>query len=310
MIQSSEFSVSVVMPVYNASLYVKRAVESVMPLNDVKELILIDDGSTDNSFEICQKLEKKYAKLRVLRHPLGLNLGAATSRNLGIKNSNYEFIAFLDADDYYLPHRFDLEKRIFAENHDADGVYGCNQEVFQTDRAKELYFANRTSELTALTKIIPPQNLYRCLLFGGYGEFHTSTITLRKRAFQRAGLFNPAIRYVEDTELWLKLAVSCRLFTGSINEPQSVRIVHEKNSIHEWDKISPYKDLMYQSVFDWILKQPVAFSIKNDFFTALFYHFNNRYKSPTSLLLKQMQLNPNIIFSSFFYKKLRLLLQS
>jgi glycosyltransferase involved in cell wall biosynthesis len=304
-----EFNVSVVVPVYNASRYVKRAVESAIQIDDVKELILIDDGSTDNSFEICQQLELKHAKVTLLHHPGRINLGAAASRNLGIQNSKYDFIAFLDADDYYLPNRFESDKKIFSKFPDADGSYGCNLELFQSERAKELYFAKRSSELTAVTETILPEKLYRCILFGGFGEFHTSTITLKKRVFEKTGLFNTNIRYVEDTELWLKLAVSCRLYTGNIIEPQSVRIVHEENSIHEWDKIKPFKDLMHQSVFDWVLTQPVEFSVMNDFFTSLFYHFRDRYKTAGHLLWKQLLRNPALIFSSFFYKKLHLLLQ-
>ena len=87
-------------------------------------------------------------------------------------------------------------------------------------------------------------------------------------------------------------------------------IVHEENSIHEWDKIEPYKDLMHQSAFDWILRQPVQFSVKNDFFTSLFYQFQDRHKTISNLLWKQLLRNPRMIFSSFFYKKLHLLLQS
>lgn len=308
--QTPEFNVSVIVPVYNASLYVERAVESVILIKDVKELLLIDDGSTDNSLEICKKLQNKYSIIRLFQHPKGVNLGAAASRNLGIENAKCNYISFLDADDYYLPNRFDFEKGLFLAHPDADGVYGCNREVFENKRAKELYFEKRSTELTSITQKVPPEKLYRFLLFGGYGEFHTSTITLKKHAFQRAGIFNTNIRYVEDTELWLKLSVVCRLYTGSIKEPQSVRIVHETNSIHDWDKITPYKDIMYQSVFDWILKQHVAFNIKNDFFTSLYYHFRGRYKNTASFIFNQILRNPSIVFSSFLYKKIFMLLKS
>jgi hypothetical protein len=100
------------------------------------------------------------------------------------------------------------------------------------------------------------------------------------------------------------------LYPGSIDEPQTVRVVHETNSIHEWDKIRPYKDMLYQSVFEWILKQPVSFGVKNDFFTALYYHFQDRYNNAAALLWKQLRRKPAMFFSSFFYKKLYLLIRS
>ena len=304
------FNVSVIIPVYNAENFIVRAVESVVEIAEAFEVLLIEDGSQDNSLKICNQLAEKYNKVNVFRHRGGCNMGVASSRNLGIINASCNYVAFLDADDYYLPNRFEYDKKIFDLKPHADGVYGCNVEYFETERAKDLYFTKRSNELTSITKKISPEQLYRCLLFGGFGEFHTSTITLKKRVFQKVGLFNPNLRYGEDTELWLKLALSCKLYNGSIDKPQSVRIVHEKNSIHEWDKIIPYRDLMYQFVFDWVIKQPVAFNIKNDFFTALYYHFKGRYKSAVTLLWKQLYRNPSMIFSSFLYKKFLLLLKS
>jgi len=67
------------------------------------ELILVDDGSTDQSLEICRIYEKKAPKIRILRHPGGVNQGVSTTRKVGIEDSKGEFIYFLDADDIILP---------------------------------------------------------------------------------------------------------------------------------------------------------------------------------------------------------------
>lgn len=301
----NDFLVSVIIPVYNAATHVEKAVQSVVDIPEVDEVFLVDDGSQDNSLAICQTLQRRYKKVCVIQHPDKKNHGAAASRNLGILKARCEYIAFLDSDDYYLPHRFEREKHVFAQYPDADGVYGCNMEVFASEKAKELYFSRRSSVLTTITEQVAPENLYRCLLFGGVGEFHTSTITIRKHAFEKAGLFNTAIRYIEDTELWLKLAVSCRLYPGSIDEVQTIRIIHDTNSIHEWEKIKPYRDLMFQSLFSWIIKQQVPHNVKNDFFTALYYHFKNESNSAFSIFWNQVIRNPSMIFSSFFYKKMK-----
>lgn len=298
------YQVSVIIPVYNASKYLEKAVESAIALRETGEIILIDDGSVDNSLDVCYELQKKFPIITVLHHPGNSNRGAAASRNAGITNAKCDFISFLDADDYYLPNRFIKEQNVFAVHPDADGVYGCNQEVFETERAKQLYLQRRSSIYTTITEIVEPERLYKCLLFGGYGEFHTSTITLRKRAFEKAGLFNTAIRYVEDTELWIKLALTCRLYPGSIEEPQSIRVVHETNSIHEWEKIKPYKELLFQSLFDWILTQPVSYTIKNEFFTALYWHTKEVDSDPKILFRQQVLRHPSMIFSSFFIKKI------
>jgi glycosyltransferase involved in cell wall biosynthesis len=300
----NQYKVSVVIPVYNAAQFVRKAVESVMSLPETGEVLLIDDGSKDDSLKVCHQIAEQYRHVRVFQHPDAGNKGAAASRNIGILNAGFEFISFLDADDYYLPNRFQKEQEVFAQHPDADGVYGCNQEVFESEKAKELYLQERTSILTTITEVVEPERLYRCLLFGGYGEFHTSTITLRKRAFERAGIFNTAIRHVEDTELWIKLALTCRLYPGSINEPLTMRLVHETNSIHQWEKIKPYKDLMYQSLFDWILTQPVSFTVKNEFFTALYFYTKGVHTDAKQLFREQVLRHPSMIFSNFFIKKI------
>lgn len=303
--KDNAYRVSVVIPVYNAATFVEKAVLSVVNLTEVGEVLLVDDGSTDDSLAVCRQLAERFEKVRMLQHADGRNQGAAASRNLGIINAVCEFVAFLDADDYYLPNRFVREQEVFQQHPDADAVYGCNQEVFESDKAKELYLATRSSIYTTITEKVEPERLFKCLIFGGYGEFHTSTITLRKRAFEKAGLFNTAIRYVEDTELWLKLSLKCRLYPGSIDEPQTVRIVHENNSIHALEKIKPYKDLMYQVLFDWALKEPLSFGIKNDFFNALHWYVKGHEYPVKKLFWEQVKQKPSMMTSMFFVKKIK-----
>src|SRR5688572_18232560 len=108
-----EFKVSVIIPVYNAEKYLRNAVESAVNLEEVGEILLIEDNSPDNALQVCLQLEKEYDKVKVHRHPNGENRGAGESRNLGIKKSSFDYIAFLDADDWYLSNRFKRCKEIF-----------------------------------------------------------------------------------------------------------------------------------------------------------------------------------------------------
>ena len=116
------FLVSVITPVYNAEQFVRAAVESAVHLEEVGEIILIEDGSPDNALSICEELTKKYEKIKLYRHPGGVNKGAGASRNLGIKKAGFEYIALLDADDKYLPNRFKAERRIFQSRKEVEGV--------------------------------------------------------------------------------------------------------------------------------------------------------------------------------------------
>ena len=114
--------ISVIIPVYNAENFVTSAVESALNQPETGEIILIEDGSPDKCLLVCRELEKKYPKVKLIQHENGKNKGAAESRNLGILHSKYEYIAFLDADDIYLPNRFCIAKKKFSLDPSVDAV--------------------------------------------------------------------------------------------------------------------------------------------------------------------------------------------
>jgi glycosyltransferase involved in cell wall biosynthesis len=116
-------NISIVIPIFNAQEYIERAVTSAVNLKEVKEVILVDDGSKDSSLDICKKLLRSYNILKLLWHPNHKNRGVGATRNLGIKNSRSSFISFLDADDYFLENRFYETNKIFKKNKNIDGVY-------------------------------------------------------------------------------------------------------------------------------------------------------------------------------------------
>lgn len=308
--QKGDFAVSVIMPVYNAEKYIERAVESVINLPATGELLIVDDGSSDQSLIMSEALKNKYKKIRVLKHGDNKNYGAAQSRNLGIRNATFGYVSFLDADDYYLPNRFDKDAEIFLNDASIDGVYGFTLAEYESEKARETFKKGVIAERTTFSEIVPPEQLFKALILGGYGSFHTSGITIKKSLFNKSGLFNPKIRYVEDTELWYKLSLVGKLVAGNIIEPVAIRWVHENNSIHETDNIPPYRKLMYQQFFNWTMSRPFSFEIKNWAFMALHRYKNEYQNSVIKLFLEQLKANPGLLFSSFAYKKLYLILKS
>ncbi len=98
---------SVIIPVYNSGLYLKKCVESLLlqGLNETEyEIILINDGSTDNSLEICKFFTDKYP--RIIKFVTKANEGVALTRNLGFNLARGEYIYFMDSDDYLIPYGF------------------------------------------------------------------------------------------------------------------------------------------------------------------------------------------------------------
>ena len=90
--------ISVIIPVYNVEKYLYRCVDSVLGQTYYNiEVILIDDGSTDSSPEICDEYQKRDKRVKVIHKK---NSGAASSRNIGLSNAKGDYIAFIDSDDY------------------------------------------------------------------------------------------------------------------------------------------------------------------------------------------------------------------
>ncbi len=97
-----KYDISVIIPIYNTEDYISDCVNSVLEQtgNASVEIILVNDGSKDNSLTICKQFEKKYQNIKVVNQD---NAGASMARNAGFKISSGDYILFLDGDDYYLP---------------------------------------------------------------------------------------------------------------------------------------------------------------------------------------------------------------
>lgn len=230
---SINFQVSIIMPVYNAEEYLLEAVESAVNLEEVGEIILIEDGSPDHALELAQFLTEKYDKIRLLRHPNGENRGAGASRNLGIINALYDYIAFLDADDKYLNYRFAKEKMEYVSN-EFEGMYHTSGYI-------------GSDKLMKLKKDVSGPEVFTYLLRQGWGTIHTNCLTVRKDLLLKSGLFNERLRLHQDTELWLRLASNINIIPGITNEPVSLIREHDENRITSANKSS--KRLLWKEIF-------------------------------------------------------------
>lgn len=95
---SKDMLLSIIIPVYNAEKVIGRCIDSI--INDIKEnteIIIVDDGSTDNSYEVCKGYESQYDFIRIIHKE---NEGVSVARNIGIENASGKYIFFLDADDW------------------------------------------------------------------------------------------------------------------------------------------------------------------------------------------------------------------
>lgn len=231
-------SVSVVVPVHNAERFIEAALRSALAEPEVGEVLVIDDGSSDRSREISERLAAAEPRVRLLQHPDGRNHGASASRNLGIRSANLPFIAFLDADDRYLPGRFAAERTVFSAHAEADGVYGALGAEFHDERAREAYMRRFGSPLVTVARAVSPDELRMGVLgaFRGFGHFSIVALTVRAEALKRQDrLFDEELGVFEDTDFIVRLAWTGRLYPGSIARPVALRGVHAENRITRVD---------------------------------------------------------------------------
>jgi glycosyltransferase involved in cell wall biosynthesis len=188
--------VSVVIPVYNKGFIIKETIQSVLlqTYSDY-EIILINDGSTDNSLELIT--EFKAENILIFSQE---NKGAAAARNLGVKKSNGEFIAFLDADDYWFPNH--LEELIkLSKQHPNCGAFCSRYQIKNT----------KNSVTKPIFKNIPEG-------FNGIVDNYFASnypfkinITLNqlipKKILIEMGCFTDGITNGQDLELWTKIAI-------------------------------------------------------------------------------------------------------
>ena len=252
-------NISVIIPVYNAAAFLEKAVHSALQFEEVKEIILVEDRSTDDSLTLCKKLSSENSKIKLFQHSDLGNHGAGASRNLGLEKATQEFIAFLDADDYYLPNRFEAEKILFKTDK-IEGVFGAIGTEFLTEKGKEEFEKKfKNTSLTTVKKPAEGKEVFYGLLgldqdFGTF--FSLIALTVRTESLRKNNLkFNENLRIHQDSDFIIKLSFHCHLKSGSISEAVSIRGVHDDNRITKIkiysEKYNQRQFLLWNSIYVW-----------------------------------------------------------
>lgn len=290
------FNVSVIIPVYNAEQYIRRAVKSVLDQDEVTEIFIVEDGSQDNSQEICLQLAASDKRIKLLQHPGKKNRGVSASRNLGIKNAKNNFIAFLDADDYYLPNRFRQTRACFEADESIEGVYEMVG-IHSDELLLKPY---------SLIEEVSPNELFENLQPIGHKVwFHIDGLTVKKSIFEGTGFFNESLKTSEDTFQSFKMASICKLVPGEINNP--VALSEQLSTGLSSNRSQVKKDfiLMLLNLFRFCNKISVANSKKELVLTKLFFFISNSPNNESYRVLEKLNLFIKVIFTDPGYVLLR-----
>lgn len=186
-------SVSVVVPAYNVEKYLEECLQSILMQTYIDyEIIIVNDGSTDSSLDICNKYKEQSDRVKVFTKENG---GLSSARNYGVEKSEGKYIIFVDSDDYWISEKT-LEKLVFtAQTTDADIVRGEYLEV--DDNGSSLYIPELCSELTQVENML----LDNCMFVENIlSRGHFSWLFLIKKDSIQNQRFNENHKFQEDIE--------------------------------------------------------------------------------------------------------------
>ena len=183
--------VTVIIPTYNRAHYLGMAIQSVFEQTfDDLELIVVDDGSTDNTRELVGRIRDRRFRYLYQEHR-----GTSAARNAGIRNARGNYVAWLDSDDLWLPDMLAVEVPVLDGRPEIGLVYAQGQGM------------DKDGKLLAVTRGMPeryPGDSFRSMLWGDC-TYH-DTVVLRRSCFDRVGLFDESFRTIEDWDMWLRVA--------------------------------------------------------------------------------------------------------
>jgi glycosyltransferase involved in cell wall biosynthesis len=211
--------ISVVIIFLNAEEFIQEAIESVFAQTyDNWELLLVDDGSTDGSTNIAWQCAEQYSgKVRYLEHDGHQNRGMSASRNLGIREATGEYMAFLDADDIYLPQKLERQVVILDSYPTAAMVYGATQHWHSwTGKSEDLHRDHRRKLGVPPDTLVQPPTLPILFLQDKAQTPGTCGVLVRREAIERVGGFEENFRGMfEDQVFFYKLCLSAPVFVES-----------------------------------------------------------------------------------------------
>lgn len=201
--------VSIIMPAYNSAGTIREAILSAMSQSHENiELIIVDDGSTDETSSICQRYAEGDKRIKLVSQG---RRGVSTARNTGVKAAKGEFIAFFDSDDLWEREKIELQLDV-ARNH-SDAVVLTELIRFSGDRDSRRFFGIASPP----PYVSKDQYIRTVLNLNNRDMVSLTTALLRKSHLEAAGLYDEKLRTSEDWDLWIRLAFRCQFM--NIDKP-------------------------------------------------------------------------------------------
>ena len=207
--------VSAVIPTYNRAVLLPLAIQSALDqtFKDI-EIIIVDDGSTDNTEEVVRDFVLRDNRVKYFRHEK--NRGGATARNTGISSSNGDFIAFLDSDDLWFPQKIEKQIAILNKYENINIVYS---NIVKIDAKHNIIGMGFSRDM------FPNGYIFNKVLLRKAACFYLQTLLVRKVCFDRTNYFDIEFKKAHDRDMILRLAKNHHMY--GIAEPLTKFKQHE-----------------------------------------------------------------------------------
>lgn len=267
---------SIIVPVYNVENYLEQCVESLKAKElDKYEIILVNDGSTDKSLELCLSLEKKYSNIKIVDKKNG---GLSSARNAGMKVALGKYLLFIDSDDYLIEDSID---KIIEEikNRDIDVFMSGYYEVCDGEKNNLVEFTiDENKDIEDIKKQIFQSN--QCIWTAWKFIVKKSFLDENEIIFKEGYLH-------EDIDYTTRIIINMKSFTymssnwycyrisraGSIMNTRKI-----KSSIHTAEIIIDLEKYMDKPKYNWELHNIVLEKLSEAFFTTIVYSVNSNKK--------------------------------
>ncbi len=248
-----QFKISVVIPVYNVELYVAETIESVLKqdigFDENIQIVLVNDGSTDDSGKICKEYANRYPKNIQYVHQD--NAGVSVARNTGMDYVKGKYVNFLDSDDKWSPDTFSKVYEFFEAHEKEINLVCCKQEFFEAKTGPHHLSREDKFETSRVINILDDYQ---------YTQFHI-TASFIKTDVMRLTMFDPKMKYGEDAVYVMEQILDKHKY-GVVSEPthyyrkraNNSSAIQGKEKALDWYKVTPqrfYKKLMDISVQKW-----------------------------------------------------------
>lgn len=290
--------ISVIVPVYNASEYLDTTINSILIQEEVGEVILIDDCSTDDSLKIIMSWKKKDDRIKFFKTEE--NSGSGKARNIGIKNTSFPYLSFLDADDYFGTNRFKKSIEILESHKEIDGVYSDVVNI-QLDNFRKASWSHNNKIGTPYK--IKPDILFEYIINEKGDFFSIISLVLRKTAISKSGYFDENLLIGQDIDFIYSLAQNCKLIDSEEKEINVFRRLHGSN-ITSSEKYLEYNP-RFRIVRKWVNKcksENYNLQTKRAFYIRYVHHVykNEGYNYPKPLKwVKKILILIEVIFKKF-----------